>query len=61
MKEKLQQLPKGLIRLCYRTKDYFNDRTGVIIDFGDEDIIFQFDEGLQRYIRYEDIEMWDVL
>ena len=61
MKEKLMELPAGLIRICYRTKDYFNDRTCKIIGFEDDSIKVEFDEGLQRYIKYSDIEMYDVL
>jgi hypothetical protein len=62
MREKLESLPKGLIRLKYFNTHYYaySEVTGTIIDYGDDDIKFKIDDikpenNLTIIVKYTDI------
>ena len=62
MRERLMELPAGLIRLKYFNSHYhaYSEVTGTIIDYGDDDIKFRIDDikpenDLTIIVKYTDI------
>jgi hypothetical protein len=55
MKDKARLLKDNLVRITYNTKGHVNERTGVIVDYDDFNVRFEFDPELVRYIDYKDI------